>query len=108
VTAFDFEPVILAPEGVTTPAPSPAFPGDLDWHVRAGRAARSEVRRPDRLVRGVPARDLDVGPPSVAVVDDRNLADAAVLSSVEARSATLARQRARAGQLVVEAHEIGV
>jgi hypothetical protein len=108
VTPFDFEPVILAPDGVTTPPPAPPLPGTFDWHVRAGRAARSEVRQGDRLVRGVPARDLDVGSPAVVVVDDRSLGDAAVLSDVEARSATLARQRAGRGTLVVEAHEIGV
>ena len=59
-------------------------------------------------MRGVPARDVAVGPPAVVVVDSRDLADAVVLSDVEARSPTLARQRATAGQLVVEAHEIGV
>ena len=108
VTAFDFEPVNLAPDGVTTPPPTPAFPGHLDWHLRAGRAARSELRQAGRLVRGVPARDVEVGPPAVVVVDTRDLTDAVVLTDVESRSATLARQRTRVGRLVVEAHEIGV
>jgi hypothetical protein len=108
VEAFTFEPVNLAPETVKKLPPTSVFLGDLEWHLRAGRAAHSELRQADRLVRGVPARDVEVGPPPVAVVDGRDLTDAAVLIGVEARSATLARQRARTGQLVVEAHEIGV
>jgi hypothetical protein len=108
VAAFDFEPVILAPDTVTKPPPSAVFPGLLEWHLRAGRAAHSELRQAARLVRGVAPRDVEVGPPAVVVVDTRDLSDAVVLSSVEARSPTLARQRVRAGQLVVEAHEIGV
>ncbi len=59
-------------------------------------------------MRGVPAQDVAVGPPAVVVVSGRDLADVAVLSDVEARSPTLARQRAAAGHLVLEAHEIGV
>jgi hypothetical protein len=108
VAAFDFEPVNLAPDEVTAEPPSGAFPGRLEWHLRAGRAARSELRQAVRLVRGVPARDVAVGPPAVVVVSSRDLADVAVLTDVEARSPTLARQRATTGHLVLEAHEIGV
>jgi hypothetical protein len=108
VTTFDFERVNLAPDGVTTPPTSPDFPGQIDWHLNTGRAARSELLHAARLVRGAPARDVEVGPPPIVVVDGRDLADAAQLTDVEAHSPTLARQRAKAGQLVVEAHEIGV
>jgi hypothetical protein len=108
VTAFDFEPVNLAPEQVTKPPPTGTFPGLLPWHVSRGRAARSPVRQAERLLRGAPSIQIDVGPPAVAVVDDRSLDSAAVLTEAEARSPTLARQQVRVGQLVVEAHEIGV
>jgi hypothetical protein len=108
VTAFDFEPVNLAPEQVTKPPPTGTFPGFLRWHVSRGRAARSPVRQAERLLRGVPSVEVEVGPPVVTVVDDRSLDSAAVLTEAEARSSTLARQRVGVGQLVVEAHEIGV
>jgi hypothetical protein len=109
VTPFDFEPVNLAPDDVvTTPPPDSGFPGDLFWHSRRGRAASSELRADDRRMRGVTPLNLEVGAPAVAVVGTRDLSDAAVLSDVEARSATLAGQRAQVGQLVIEAHERGV
>jgi hypothetical protein len=108
VTTFDFEAVNLGPDAVTKPPPDSSFPGNVFWHLRRGRAARSELRQDGRLVRGVPAGDVEVAPPAVVVVNDRDLADAAVLTEVEAQSATLARQRVGVGQLVVEAHEIGV
>jgi hypothetical protein len=107
-TDFDFEPVTLAPETVTKLPPTRTFPGDAQWHLRRGRAARSEVRQAERLLRGVPAAEVVVEPPAVVVVDHRTLADPLHLDEVEARSPTLAGQRAGTGQLVVEAHEIGV
>lgn len=107
-TALDFEPVHLGPDTVVTPPPGSSFPGDVRWHLRRGRAARSELRQTGRLLRDVVPSDVTVGPPAVVVVDDRVLAETAELSETEARSATLARQRAGVGQLVVEAHEIGV
>jgi hypothetical protein len=107
-TDFDFEPVTLAPETVTKLPPTRTFPGDAQWHLRRGRAARSEVRQAERLLRGVPAAEVTVEPPAVMVVDHRTLADPVHLSTVEARSSILAGQRAGIGQLVVEAHEIGV
>jgi hypothetical protein len=108
VTDFDFERIFLAPASVKKPPPVKSFSGQPSWHIRTGPASRSPLREAGRLVRGLPVRDVAVGPPLVALVGDRDLAEAAKLSDVEARSATLARQRLRAGQLVVEAHEVGV
>jgi Family of unknown function (DUF6603) len=108
VTDFDFERIFLAPDSVKKPPPAKSFPGQPSWHLRTGPASRSPLRGAGRLVRGLHVRDVAVGPPLVVLVGDRDLAEAAQLSDEEARSATLARQRLRAGQLVVEAHEVGV
>lgn len=106
LATFDFERVTLAPE--EEPRRDKGFPGAVLWHVRRGRAAHADTRRDARLARGAPATQVSVGAPRVAVVDRVDLSDALVLSTTEAASATLAGQRVKAGQLVVEAHEIGV
>jgi hypothetical protein len=108
VTEFEFERIFLAPDSVKKPKPVKSFPGQPSWHFRTGPASRSPLREAGRLVRGLPARDVAVGSPRVVLVGDRDLAEAPDLSDAETRSATLVRQRLRAGQLVVEAHELGV
>jgi Family of unknown function (DUF6603) len=109
VRTFDFEPINLAPFDVDEPPPPGpiTFPvGHLGWHVARGQAAASPLRQDVRLGALSPERFVDVRQPPVVVVDHVDLAPAVELSDVEASSAVLAAQRAGAGLLVVEAHEL--
>jgi hypothetical protein len=112
VRDFEFEPVNLAPLDVPAPQGSDpiTFPvGHLGWHVASGPAAISPLRQHVRL--GALATDQRVGlatTPPLVVVDGGSLMTAVVLSAEEAAAPALAAQRAGAGMLVLEAHEVAM
>ncbi len=105
VAALTFEPINLAPEGVTPAPPQPSPGAPRTWHTRGSLAARSPLRQGARLTPDALEYAVDVRPPEMIVADRRDLASTVALSAAEARSETLARQRATAGTIVVEAHE---
>ncbi len=109
VREFAFEPVNLAPFDVPAPPePEPiTFPvGHLGWHVASGLAAVSPLREHVRLGALAAGRRVEMTSPALVVVDAGSLATAVALSAEEAAAPALAAQRAGAGMLVLEAHEV--
>jgi hypothetical protein len=109
VVRFDFERIVLRPDGSSAPGETTPPTGDRRrWHLQAGLAARTPLRAAARLVMGVPPRDLGLRRPPVVLAAAEDLSVVTTLDESVGQSPTLARQRAGASQVVVEAQEIGV